>query len=143
MKESLLIICLSRATRLPTCLEDDASDPGRRPARAGVHEDQTILVAAPAKKAGFCGFSVRLVISGPGTLMKHEGLSESARAGSVRDVDNGDGGSERAGPPSGPGGPVRSIRKSIVLPGSGPTDLPVPVHLREERLRSGRCPSSD
>ena len=28
---------------------------------------------------------------------------------------------ERAGPP--PGGPVRSIRKNNVLPGSGPTDL--------------------
>ena len=47
--------------------------------------------------------------------------SLSARAGSVRDVDNGNGGSERAGPPS--GGQVRSIRKNIVLPGSGPTDL--------------------
>ena len=36
-------------------------------------------------------------------------------------MDNGNGGSERAGPPS--GGPVRSIRKNIVLPCSGPTDL--------------------
>ena len=36
-------------------------------------------------------------------------------------MDNGNGGSERAGPPS--GGPVRSIRKDIVLPGFGPTDL--------------------
>ena len=36
-------------------------------------------------------------------------------------MDNGNGGSERAGPPS--GGLVRSIRKNIVLPGSGPTDL--------------------
>ena len=58
-------------------------------------------------------------ISEPGTLKKHESLS--ARAGSVRDVDSGNGGSERAGPPS--GRPVCSIRKNIVLPGSGPTDL--------------------
>ena len=36
-------------------------------------------------------------------------------------MDNGTGRNERAGPPS--GGPVRSIRKNHVLPGSGPTDL--------------------
>ena len=46
--------------------------------------------------------------------MKHEGLS--ARAG-----ETGNGGYERAGPPS--GGPVRSIRKYIILPCSCPTDL--------------------
>ena len=47
----------------------DASD--RRPARVGVHKDQTILVAA--QEAG--GFSMRTVISGPGTLMNQESLS--------------------------------------------------------------------
>ena len=89
--------------------------PDQRSARVGVHEDQTILVAAQRLQ----GFRSGWYISEPGTLKKHESLS--ARAWSVRDVDNGNGGSERAGPPS--GGPVRSIRKNIVLPGSGPTDL--------------------
>ena len=89
--------------------------PDGRSARVGVPEDQTILVAAQRLQ----GFRSGWYISEPGTLRKHESLS--ARAGSVRDVDNGNGGSERAGPPS--GGPVRSIRKNIVLPGSGPTDL--------------------
>ena len=55
----------------------------------------------------------------PGTLMKHERLSD--RAGSVRDVDNGNSGTERSGPPL--GGPVCSIWKNIVLPCSGPMDL--------------------
>ncbi len=41
--------------------------------------------------------------------------------GSVRDVDNGTGRKGRAGSP--PGGPVRSIRKNNILPGSCPTDL--------------------
>jgi hypothetical protein len=36
-------------------------------------------------------------------------------------VDNGSGRKERAGPP--PGGPVRSIPKNLVLPGSCPMDL--------------------
>ena len=90
--------------------------PDRRSARVGVHEDQTILVAAPQRLQGFrSGW----YISEPGTLMKLESLS--ARAGTVNDVDNGNSGSERAGPPS--GGPVRSIWKNIVLPGSCPTDL--------------------
>ena len=89
--------------------------PDQRSARVGVHEDQTILVAAQRLQ----GFRSGWYISEPGTLKKHESLS--ARAGSVRDVDNGNGGSERAGPPS--GGPVRSIRKNIVLP----AEFPVPV----------------
>ena len=95
----------------------DAAD--RTSVQVGVHEDQTILVAA--QKAG--GFSIYLVKLGPGTLMKLESLS--ARAGTVNDVDNGNSGFERAGPPS--GGPVRSIWKNI--------DLPV-VEVR--RTRTGR-----
>ena len=91
----------------------DASD--RRSARVGVHADQTTLVAAQRLQSFRSGW----YISEPGTLKKHDSLS--ARAGSVRDVDNGNGGSKRAGPPS--GGPVRSIWKNIVLPGFGPTDL--------------------
>ena len=82
-----------------------------------VHEDQTILVVVQNLKAG--GFSMRLVILGPGTLMKLESLS--ARAGGMRDEVNRNCGSELAGPPS--GGQVHSIRKNIVLPCSGPMDL--------------------
>ena len=109
----------------------DACDRG--PARAGVHEDQTIVVAAQ-KAEGISSHSSDWYVSEPGTLMKLEGLP--ARAGSVRDADTGEGGSERAGPPragrsvqSGragsfhPDGPVRSIRTNIVPPGSDPTDL--------------------
>ena len=92
--------------------------PDRRSVRVGVHEDQTILASQKA-----AGVLQRLVCirsdSEPGTLKKHESLS--ALAGSVREVDSGNSGSERAGLPS--GGLVRSIRKNIVLPGSGPTDL--------------------
>ena len=66
----------------------------------------------------FAAAGIMWYISEPGTLKKHESLS--ARAGSVRDVDSGNGGSERAGPPS--GGPVRSGLIDV-LPGSCPTDL--------------------
>ena len=105
--------------------------PDRRSARVGVHEDQTILVAAQRLQ----GFRSGWYISEPGTLKKHESLS--ARAGSVRDVDNGNGGSKRAGPPS--GGPVRSIRKNIVLPGRSAQRSP---HVRAEPRWTRVCAAS-
>ena len=60
----------------------DASD--QRPARVGVHEDQTILVAAQ-KAGGFCHAPGNI-----GTRNADEKKDESlsARAGRVRDVDN-------------------------------------------------------
>ena len=58
-------------------------------------------------------------IKGP-ARHKHR-LPVPGQAGNVWGCGQGTERRERAGPP--PGGPVRSIRKNNVLPGSGPTDL--------------------
>ena len=74
-----------------------------------VHEDQAILVAVQRLEC----FFMRLVYIG---TRKADETREPVGSsdGSVREVDNGNGGSDLAGPPS--GGLVRSIRKNIVLP---------------------------
>ena len=61
-------------------------------------------------KAG--GFLMRLVISGPGMLMKHQNLS--ARGRECEGCGQGPGGLTRAGPTS--GGPVRSIGRTTFFP---------------------------
>ena len=87
-------------------------------------EDQTILV---------CFVSV----PGPDITrqQKPASLLHSHHAGSSRKCEGCGQRSERAGPPS--GGPVRSIRKNIVLPwaGSGPTDL----HYRDGKILGSKA----
>ena len=88
---------------------------GRTPRRAGGHR-MTLTVGVEetarfAQEAGVC--SMRLVIAGPGTPMKHQSHRDSARGRECEGCGQGPGGPTRAGRTAvGPGGPVRSIRKN-------------------------------
>ena len=80
-----------------------------------IHEDRDSI---PRDRAKGCSRSGAQAYKGG------VGATRDARPGSSRECGGcgqRTGRIERAGPP--PGGPVRSIRKNNVLPGSGPTDL--------------------
>ena len=103
-----------------TCKRFARGRDGRWPSRVGVHEDQ--IDHSWKRKRLREAADVPVLSQNTGTLVETQ--SRTARAGSLRDVDDGTGRNERAGPPS--GGSVRSIRKNHVpsLPDS------------KERLRS-------